>query len=71
MTPENSSEANEILKEIMKDIEGKFGIICLNCLMVRSRFKEIYDFMNRHNIPFPEGENLSKLEILDHISIFF
>jgi len=71
MTPEKFTEADEILKNIRKDIAGKFGIICLNCLMVRSRFKEIYDFMSRHNIPFPQGENLSKLEILDHISIFF
>jgi len=71
MTPENFNEAEEILRTIRKDIEGKFGIICLNCLMVRTRFKEIYDFMNRHNIPFPEGENLSKLDLLDHISIFF
>jgi len=27
--------------------------------------------MNRHNIPVPEGENLSKLDLLDCISIFF
>ena len=71
MIPENLTEAEEILRIIRKNIEGKFGIICLNCLIVRSRFKEIYDFMSSHNIPFPQGENLSKLEILDHISIFF
>ncbi len=71
MTPENLIEGEEILRIIRKDVEGKFGIICLNCLIVRSRFKEIYDFMNRHDIPFPEGENLSKLDLLDYISIFF
>jgi len=71
MTPENLSEGEEILRIIRKDVEGKFGIICLNCLMVRSRFKEIYDFMNKHNIAFPEGESLSKLDLLDYISIFF
>ena len=71
MTPENLSEGEEILRTIRKDVEGKFGIICLNCFVVRSRFKEIYDFMNRHNIPVPEGENLSKLDLLDCISIFF
>ncbi|GAH72620.1 unnamed protein product, partial [marine sediment metagenome] len=62
MTRENLSEAEEILRIIRKDVEGKFGIICLNCLIVRSRFKEIYDFMNSHDIPFPEGESLSKLD---------
>lgn len=71
MTPENLEESEKILKTIRRDIEGKFGIICLNCLMVRSRFKEIYDFMSRHDIPIPEGENLSKLSLLDYISIFF
>ena len=71
MTRENLSEAEEILKIIRKDVEGKFGIICLNCLIVRSRFVEIYDFMNSHDIPFPEGESLSKLDLLDYISIFF
>lgn len=71
MTRENLSEAEEILRIIRKDVEGKFGIICLNCLMVRSRFKEIYNFMNSHDIPFPEGESLSKLDLLDYISIFF
>ena len=71
MTPQNLTEAEEILRIIRKDVEGKFGIICLNCLMVRSRFKEIYDFMKMHNIPFPEGEGLSKLDLLDYISIFF
>ena len=71
MTPENLTEAEEILRIIRKDVEGKFGIICLNCFVVRSRFKEIYDFMNRHDIPFPEGESLSKLDLLDYISIFF
>jgi hypothetical protein len=71
MTRENLSEAEEILRIIRKDVEGKFGIICLNCLIVRSRFKEIYDFMNIHDIPFPEGESLSKLDLLDYISIFF
>lgn len=71
MTPENIDTSGEILRTIRKDIDGKYGIICLNCLMVRSRFKEIYDFMSRHEIPIPEGENLSKLDLLDYISIFF
>jgi len=71
MTPQNLTESEEILRIIRKDVEGKFGIICLNCLIVRSRFKEIYDFMKMHNIPFPEGESLSKLDLLDYISIFF
>jgi hypothetical protein len=39
--------------------------------MARARFKEIYDFMTRHNIPLLEGVKMTKLELLDYISIFF
>ncbi|MFX0012724.1 MAG: hypothetical protein ACFE9R_20605 [Candidatus Hermodarchaeota archaeon] len=71
MTSENLNEPEEILRIIRKDIEGKFGIICLNCLIARSRFSEIHDFMNHHGIQIPEGQNISKMDLLDHISIFF
>ena len=71
MSSEKLTEKEEFLSIIRSDSEGKKGIICLNCLIVRSRFKEIYGFMNRHNIPLPEENILSKLELLDHISIHF
>ena len=61
--------STEILETIQKENEGKIGILCLNCLIVRSRFKEIYDFMETNNIPTPEDESLTKLELLDLISI--
>ena len=71
MNTENQDDAEEILKIVRSDSEGKIGILCLNCLMVRSRFKEIYSFMERHVIPLPETQKLSKLELLDYISVFF
>lgn len=71
MSFENSPEYQQILNRIRSENEGKFGIICLNCLIVRGRFKEIHDFMERHNVPFPQRDNMSKLELLDHISIHF
>jgi len=71
MNMENLSDAEEILRIIRSDSEGKLGILCLNCLMVRSRFKEIYAFMERHAIRIPEEQKFSKLELLDYISIFF
>jgi hypothetical protein len=71
MNAANLDEAEEILKIVRSDGEGKFGILCLNCLMVRSRFKEIYDFMERRSIPFPENKKLSKLDLLDYLSVFF
>jgi len=69
MNSETMSSSTEILENIRKESEGKFGIICLNCLMVRSRFKEIYSFMEKNNIPTPKDESLTKLELLDYITI--
>jgi hypothetical protein len=69
MNSETLSSAAEIFRAIQKESEGKFGIICLNCLIVRSRFKEIFKFMERNNIPAPEDATLTKLELLDYISI--
>ena len=71
MNTENLSDAEDILKIIRNDSKGKLGILCLNCLIVRSRFLEIYGFMERHTIPFPENQKLSKQELLDYISVFF
>ncbi len=69
MNSETMSSSTEILENIRKESEGKFGIICLNCLMVRSRFKEIYNFMEKNNIPTLKDESLTKLELLDYITI--
>ena len=71
MSFENTPEYKQILNLIRNESKDKFGILCINCLIVRARFKEIYQFMERHYIPPPNNENLSKLELLDHISIFF
>ncbi|MFX1525589.1 MAG: hypothetical protein ACFFCC_18930 [Promethearchaeota archaeon] len=69
MNSEMSPNSTEILEIIRKDSEGKFSIICLNCLIIRSRFKEIYGLMERNNIIVPEDDKLTKLELLDYISI--
>jgi len=69
MNSETFPSTNEILVAIQKESEGKFGIICLNCLIVRSRFKEIFNFMERNEISAPEDDTLTKLELLDYISI--
>ncbi len=69
MNSETQSSSNEILKTIRKENEGKSGIICLNCLLVRTRFKEIYAYMKKNNISDPEDDTLTKLELLDHISV--
>jgi len=71
MNTENLSDAEEILRIVRSESEGKIGILCLNCLMVRSRFKEINSFIERHAIPVPINQKLTKLELLDYISVFF
>ncbi|MHA1931592.1 MAG: hypothetical protein ACW96X_03575, partial [Promethearchaeota archaeon] len=69
MNSETMPTTNEILGAIRKESEGKTGIICLNCLVVRSRFKELFNFMEINEIPPPEDDTLTKLELLDYISI--
>ncbi|MFX1555221.1 MAG: hypothetical protein ACFFBV_14950 [Promethearchaeota archaeon] len=61
----------QILDIILEENEGKFGIICLNCLIVRTRFKELETFVETNKIPIPQGEDLTKLDYLDYISIHF
>ncbi|MFX0005546.1 MAG: hypothetical protein ACFFAV_02335 [Candidatus Hermodarchaeota archaeon] len=60
-----------ILDIIYKENEDKFGIICLNCLIVRARFKEIENFINTNRIPIPQGEDITKIDYLDSISIHY
>jgi hypothetical protein len=66
-----SQSPQEILDIILQENEGKFGIICLNCLVVRTRFKELENFIETDRIPIPQGEDLTKLDYLDYISIHF
>jgi len=61
----------EIVDTIIQENEGKFGIICLNCLIVRARFKEIKNFIETDRIPIPQDVDLTKLDYLDYISIYF
>ena len=67
----SSQSREEILDIILQENEGKFGIICLNCLIVRTRFKELADFVETYRIKVPTDKELTKLDYLDHISIHF
>ncbi|MHA1884946.1 MAG: hypothetical protein ACW96S_07840 [Promethearchaeota archaeon] len=69
MNAETSSNSSKILGTIRKEKEGKIGILCLNCLIVRTRFKEINDFMEKNDILSPEDDSLTKLELLDYIAV--
>ncbi len=66
-----SQSPQEILDIILQENMGKFGIICLNCLIVRTRFKELENFVETDRIFIPQGASLTKLDYLDYISIHF
>ena len=67
----SSQSPEDILGDILKENQGKFGILCLNCLIVRTRFKELEDFMHTSRISIPPDNDLTKLDYLDYISIHF
>ncbi|MFW9877421.1 MAG: hypothetical protein ACFFG0_30395 [Candidatus Thorarchaeota archaeon] len=67
----SSQNPQEILEIILKENEGKIGIICLDCLIVRTRFKELENFIETDRIPIPQGQSLTKLDYLDFISLHF
>ena len=67
----SSQSRKEILDIILQENEGKIGIICLNCLIVRTRFKELADFVETFRIKVPIDKELTKLDYLDYISIHF
>lgn len=67
----SSQTPEDILETIRKENEDKIGILCLNCLIVRTRFKEIEDFVENNRVIVPKDKDLTKLDYLDHISIHF
>jgi len=67
----SAQSSEEILNIILQEIEGKIGILCLNCLIVRTRFKELENFVETNRIKIPQEKELTKLDYLDHISIHF
>ena len=61
----------EILDQIIQENEGKFGILCIDCLIVRTRFKELEEFVSKKEIEVPSDKQLTKLDYLDYIMIHY
>lgn len=61
----------EILNKVVQENQGKIGIICVNCLIVRLRFKELEGFILKKTINFPSDKELTKLDYLDYINIHY
>ncbi|TFG03409.1 MAG: hypothetical protein EU542_02245 [Promethearchaeota archaeon] len=71
MGSEELNSLEEILETIREENEGKIGILCLNCLIVRARFKELENFGKNNKINIPKEKDLTKLDYLDYISKHF
>lgn len=68
---ENSKSIDEINEELRESSRENNGLICLYCLLLKSRFEEIQNFIKFHNIDIPDKEELSKLDYLKHINVHF
>jgi len=71
MASEDSTSLDGILEIIREENADKIGILCLNCLIVRTRFKELDNFVKTNNIRLPKDKELTKLDYLDYISAHF
>lgn len=58
------------MEDIQKQIKGKLGIICLNCLIMKSNFDELDAFASRNNILF-ENKSKTKQNYIEQISKYF
>ncbi|MFO7795621.1 MAG: hypothetical protein ACQERB_01950 [Promethearchaeati archaeon] len=63
---------NNNFQELKDNFEKKHGLLCLNCLFNKSRFEEIEQFIEKHNIPTLESDvKPSKYDLLKSIASYF
>lgn len=69
----NNKKANSenIIELVQNEKKGKFGICCLNCIIIKSSISDIESFIEKHNIPIPKNEILTNLDYLKYITAFF
>ncbi|MFW5895609.1 MAG: hypothetical protein ACOCT9_02575 [archaeon] len=60
-----------IIHLIQQEKQGKFGIICLNCILIKSLMEDVQAFIEKYKIPIPEGEILTNLDYLKYICVHF
>ncbi|MHA1257777.1 MAG: hypothetical protein ACTSPS_19510 [Promethearchaeota archaeon] len=44
------SSEEEIFNNVIKKSRNKYGLFCLNCLILRSSFQELNEFIKKNNI---------------------
>ncbi len=65
---ESEEDIIEILREKVKD---KYGIICLNCLLINCKIEEIEDFIHKHKIKISKSKVYTRLEYFKLICYHF
>jgi hypothetical protein len=66
----NLESANKTMEELQEKYEGKFGLICIKCLLHYSRIKDLEEFIKKNDIPLSSG-NLEKVDYLSYIVSYF
>lgn len=70
MKANNLESPDKILEDLDKEYEGKFGLICIKCLLHYSRIKDILTFMEKNGIELP-SEDIEKEDYLKYIVSHF
>ena len=64
------SSEEEILNNVIKKSRNKYGLFCLNCLIMRSSFQELNEFIKKNNI-FTIKEIKAKLEYIKALTVHY
>ena len=64
------SSEEEIFNNVIKKSRNKYGLFCLNCLILRSSFQELNDFFQKNNI-FIIKEIKVKFEYIKVLSVHY
>ena len=64
------STADDIINHIYKEFKGKIGLFCLNCLFMRTSFKELNEFVYKKNIAINKNTK-TKTGYLKEMAVHF
>ena len=64
------STSDDIINNIYKEVKGKKGLFCLNCLFMKSTFKDLNEFAKTNNIAINESTK-TKTGYLKEIAVHF
>ena len=62
------STPDSIINNIQKESKGKYGLFCLNCLIMRCNFRELNEFLEKNNI---DKEIKTKTGFLRELAVYY